>query len=543
VRTLYREAGYTAPVDATAAETLSAARAAVRDAEQTLTQARKSLAEAGSGPTALERKQADIAVAQARRTLAEAKRATPRDAAAVASAREQLTLAKLQRRESLRRPDLSGDRAAVRSAAEQLDAARTQVRTAETATLPYLRASEVLFLASLPRRVDAVNVSRGDVVSGPVMSVSGARIELSGSAADADATLLELGDEAFFELPDGDRHRAEITAIELSDSGGRATVRFTPDPLSPTQLEQLQGSNVRVQVPVGATEGAVLSVPFAALTAGPGRGGLRRPARPRARADQPGGRHDRAGRRRLRRGHPGGRRSGGRRPRGGRTMTALAELLDVTRAFPGEPEVQALKDVSLTVNDGDYLSIVGPSGSGKSTMLNILGLLDRPSVGQYRLAGQSTADLGDRQRALLRARAIGFIFQAFHLLPHRTVLDNVLLAMLYSGVPRRERLPRAMAALERVGLGHRVTFAPTTLSGGERQRVAIARAVVAGPRLLLADEPTGNLDQTTAGEVMALFEELHRGGLTLVVITHDDAIARRAGRRVRILDGRLSEEP
>jgi putative ABC transport system ATP-binding protein len=224
-------------------------------------------------------------------------------------------------------------------------------------------------------------------------------------------------------------------------------------------------------------------------------------------------------------------------------MTALAELLDVTRAFPGEPEVQALKDVSLTVNDGDYLSIVGPSGSGKSTMLNILGLLDRPSVGQYRLAGQSTADLGDRQRALLRARAIGFIFQAFHLLPHRTVLDNVLLAMLYSGVPRRERLPRAMAALERVGLGHRVTFAPTTLSGGERQRVAIARAVVAGPRLLLADEPTGNLDQTTAGEVMALFEELHRGGLTLVVITHDDAIARRAGRRVRILDGRLSEEP
>jgi peptidoglycan hydrolase-like protein with peptidoglycan-binding domain len=270
VRTLYREAGYTAPVDATAAETLSAARAAVRDAEQTLTQARKSLAEAGSGPTALERKQADIAVAQARRTLAEAKRATPRDAAAVASAREQLTLAKLQRRESLRRPDLSGDRAAVRSAAEQLDAARTQVRTAETATLPYLRASEVLFLASLPRRVDAVNVSRGDVVSGPVMSVSGARIELSGSAADADATLLELGDEAFFELPDGDRHRAEITAIELSDSGGRATVRFTPDPLSPTQLEQLQGSNVRVQVPVGATEGAVLSVPFAALTAGPG---------------------------------------------------------------------------------------------------------------------------------------------------------------------------------------------------------------------------------------------------------------------------------
>ncbi|HRA76027.1 MAG TPA: ABC transporter ATP-binding protein [Propionicimonas sp.] len=221
---------------------------------------------------------------------------------------------------------------------------------------------------------------------------------------------------------------------------------------------------------------------------------------------------------------------------------ALAELLDVTRAFPGDPEVQALKDVSLTINDGDYLSIVGPSGSGKSTMLNILGLLDRPSVGQYRLAGHVTADLGDHQRAALRARAIGFIFQAFHLLPHRSVLDNVLLAMLYSGVPRQERVPRALAALERVGLGHRLHFLPTTLSGGERQRVAIARAVVSGPRLLLADEPTGNLDQATSGEVMALFEELNRGGLALVVITHDDAIARRAARRVRILDGRLSEQ-
>jgi len=221
---------------------------------------------------------------------------------------------------------------------------------------------------------------------------------------------------------------------------------------------------------------------------------------------------------------------------------ALAELLDVTRAFPGDPEVQALKDVSLTINDGDYLSIVGPSGSGKSTMLNILGLLDRPSVGQYRLAGHVTADLGDHQQAALRARAIGFIFQAFHLLPHRSVLDNVLLAMLYSGVPRQERVPRALAALERVGLGHRLHFLPTTLSGGERQRVAIARAVVSGPRLLLADEPTGNLDQATSGEVMALFEELNRGGLALVVITHDDAIARRAARRVRILDGRLSEQ-
>lgn len=270
VRELYREAGYTAPIDASAAETLSAARAAVRDAEQALTQARKSLAEAGSGPSAVVRKQANIAVAEARRALSDARKASPRVPSDIARARDQLTLAKLQRTESLRRPDLTAEREGVRSAAEQLDAARAQVRTAERASLPFLRASEVLFLTGLPRRVDAVNVGRGDVVSGPVMSVSGARIELSGSAADADAKLLELGDEAFFDLPDGEPHRAGITSIDLSDSGGRATIRFTPDPLTPTQLEQLQGSNVRVRIPVGATVGAVLSVPFAALTAGPG---------------------------------------------------------------------------------------------------------------------------------------------------------------------------------------------------------------------------------------------------------------------------------
>ncbi len=220
----------------------------------------------------------------------------------------------------------------------------------------------------------------------------------------------------------------------------------------------------------------------------------------------------------------------------------LVELIDVTRAFPGPPEVQALKDVSLTLRQGDYASIVGPSGSGKSTMLNILGLLDRPSVGQYRLAGIQTGDLDEDGRAAVRARVVGFVFQAFHLMPHRSVLDNVLMPMLYSSVPREEREPRAREALQRVGLGHRIDFLPSTLSGGERQRVAVARAVVSGPRLLLADEPTGNLDQATSGEVMALFEELHSDGLTLVVITHDPQIAQRAPRRIRILDGRLTEE-
>ena len=219
----------------------------------------------------------------------------------------------------------------------------------------------------------------------------------------------------------------------------------------------------------------------------------------------------------------------------------LIELRDITRSFPGPPEVQALKAVNLSVDEGDYVSIIGPSGSGKSTMLNILGLLDRPTVGEYRIDGVVTGTLSEDERAAVRARRIGFVFQSFHLMPRRTVLDNVLMPMLYSGVPRAEREERARQTLRRVGLEHRVDFLPATLSGGERQRVAVARAVVSAPSVLLADEPTGNLDGATSGEVMNLFDELRADGLTLVVITHDPAVAARASRRVRIADGRLSE--
>ncbi|WP_369140838.1 ABC transporter ATP-binding protein [Modestobacter versicolor] len=217
------------------------------------------------------------------------------------------------------------------------------------------------------------------------------------------------------------------------------------------------------------------------------------------------------------------------------------ELRDVTRSFPGPPEVQALKGVSIAVGEGDYVSITGPSGSGKSTMLNILGLLDRPTVGEYRLGGVLTSSLGEDDRAAVRARQLGFVFQAFHLMSRRSVLENVLLPMLYNGTPRAEREPRAREALQRVGLGHRIDFLPGTLSGGERQRVAVARAVASRPRVLLADEPTGNLDQATSAEIMDLFEELHADGLTLVVITHDGAVARRASRQVRLTDGRVSD--
>jgi putative ABC transport system ATP-binding protein len=221
----------------------------------------------------------------------------------------------------------------------------------------------------------------------------------------------------------------------------------------------------------------------------------------------------------------------------------IVDLRRVTREFGGGTTVTALADIEFQVASGDYMAITGPSGAGKSTLLNILGLLDRPSTGEYLFDGVPTSSLRERERSALRGSNIGFVFQSFHLLPSRTVLDNVLLAFVYGDVPRGERMPRAREALRRVGLAHRVDFYPGTLSGGERQRVAIARAVCTAPRLLLADEPTGNLDRSNSASIMELFEELNRDGLTVLMITHDAAIADRARRTVRIDDGRLTESP
>ncbi|GAB3766270.1 ABC transporter ATP-binding protein [Microlunatus parietis] len=217
----------------------------------------------------------------------------------------------------------------------------------------------------------------------------------------------------------------------------------------------------------------------------------------------------------------------------------VVELDGLTRSFPGSPEVHAVRGVDLIIRSGEYVSIVGPSGSGKSTLLHLLGLLDLPSGGTYRLDGEDVSALPERRRSAVRGSRIGFVFQAFHLLPSRTVLDNVMLSMLYQGVPRRQRRERAVEALDRVGLDHRREFTPRTLSGGERQRVAIARALAGRPSLLLADEPTGNLDRANASGVLELFDDLHADGLTLAVITHDDQVSRRADRRVRMIDGRL----
>ncbi|WP_207218917.1 ABC transporter ATP-binding protein [Pengzhenrongella frigida] len=226
---------------------------------------------------------------------------------------------------------------------------------------------------------------------------------------------------------------------------------------------------------------------------------------------------------------------------GGTVAPPVIELRALTRTFAGTPPVLAVRGADLRIAAGEYVSVIGPSGSGKSTLLHILGLLDRPTSGDYLFDGVPTGAASDADRAALRGGRIGFVFQAFHLLPHRTVLDNVLLATLYSGVPRPERRPRALAALDRVGLSHRLDFLPIVLSGGERQRVAIARAVISSPHVLLADEPTGNLDAATSGGVLDLFDELHRDGLTLVVITHDAGVSARAQRRIRIDDGTLTE--
>ena len=218
----------------------------------------------------------------------------------------------------------------------------------------------------------------------------------------------------------------------------------------------------------------------------------------------------------------------------------VVELLQAERTFDGTPPVYALKAADLVVERGDYLAIVGPSGSGKSTLLHLLGLLDRPTGGTYLLDGIDTAELSETERAGLRAQRIGFVFQSFHLLAHRTTVENVMLAEIYRSGGAADRRTRAAEALERVGLGHRLDAFPTTLSGGERQRVAVARALIGTPSLLLADEPTGNLDSKTSESILELFDNLHQSGLTLAVITHDDSVSERAQRRVRIQDGTLS---
>jgi len=222
------------------------------------------------------------------------------------------------------------------------------------------------------------------------------------------------------------------------------------------------------------------------------------------------------------------------------TATPVIELDDVSKVYPlGDAPLRALDHVSLAVEQGEFVAIMGSSGSGKSTLMNIIGCLDRPTSGRYRLAGREVSELSRAELATIRNQTLGFVFQSFNLLPRTSAMANVELPLIYGGVSGRERQERARAALVRVGLGDRLDHRPAQLSGGQQQRVAIARAIVNDPKVLLADEPTGNLDTKTSEAVMALFQELWRSGLTIVYVTHEADVARYASRIIVLRDGRI----
>jgi putative ABC transport system ATP-binding protein len=220
----------------------------------------------------------------------------------------------------------------------------------------------------------------------------------------------------------------------------------------------------------------------------------------------------------------------------------VLEVERVTKVYPSQPPLTALNGVSFAVHHGELVGIVGPSGSGKTTLLHLMGTLDRPTTGHVRIDGVDVATLRDRELAALRATRIGFVFQQFFLAEHETILDNVADGLLYAGTPSGQRRARALDALEMVGLAGRFRARPTQLSGGQRQRVAIARALVGDPAVVLADEPTGNLDQTTGHAILALIDTLHQQGATIVVITHDQHIAERMPRQIRMLDGHIETD-
>jgi putative ABC transport system ATP-binding protein len=223
-------------------------------------------------------------------------------------------------------------------------------------------------------------------------------------------------------------------------------------------------------------------------------------------------------------------------------VAQIEALEKVYRKSRAAPPVQALRGIDLSIPRGQYIAIMGPSGSGKSTLMNIVGCLDRPTRGRYILGGRDVAQMSDAELSKVRSEHVGFVFQAFNLIPQLTVMDNVQVPLFYQGVPHRVRSQQAAEAIDRVGLSDRTHHRPAELSGGQMQRVAIARALVAKPSLLLADEPTGNLDSATGDSILTMFDELHRHGLTIIMVTHDNHVAARCQRVVQLLDGRIDRD-
>ena len=413
-----------------------------------------------------------------------------------------------------------------------------------------LPADEVVFVPTAPLRVTERGVDLGDAPDGALLTATDSDVVVDGLVPVEQAGRVRAGAKVIIDEPalgiDTVGRVRRVASRPGTEGADGFHVFFEVAVERPPAA--LVGASVRLTIPIRSTRTSQLTVPVTCRLDGPGRGGPRAEVGAGRAGLRAGG--DRVLRRRLRRRHalagqPGGRGPGGGRLQGGpggggmSAMSPLVRLVDVSRDYGSVAPVRALRGVDLEVRAGELVSVSGASGSGKTTLLNIIGCLDRPTSGSYWLDGVDADSLSDRRRAGLRSRLLGFVFQSFHLLSYRTVLENVMLAEVYGRRSWAGRAERARSALAAVGIEDRADTVPTRLSGGQRQRVAIARAIVNQPRMLLCDEPTGNLDSVTANGILELLGGLHAAGLTVIVITHDPGVAGWSERRVRLVDGRI----